>query len=583
MNMKKSGYIAIYVLILLLIGSCAKVGTPVGGPKDVTPPQVKSSKPQNKATNFNGKKVEIEFDEFIKFKDKDKNFVTSPPFKKKPEVLLKYKSVVVNFREDLLPDRTYTLNFGNSIVDNNEGNPIRDFEFVFSTGNSIDSLSFEGQVLSAFNHQPDKEGLFVMLFDAFGDSVPMKKLPAYTSKTNERGFFRINHIKADTFLVVAIKDGNSNYLYDPAEEVAFADSLLFLNNSFYQAPDTAAARDTATSDSAYYSRFKPQMTLYTFLDGNKRQMLVNKERKKAGQLMYTFNAPLDTFKIQLLEHEPEKPWYLMEKGVNRDSFVLWVTDTTLLRKDTLQTVLVYPVPDSMNNLKNRYDTLKMVFRAPKEQPRRKQAKTTESLSISVNARDGFDLNNIIHAEADAPIDSIDISRIKFTYSEDSVYKPVGYKLVRDTIHFRKFALDFKPIPGASYDLVFDSLAIRSVFNVYNDSAGYKFTAQKEDYYGAIKATLSNVNTDIILQVLDDKENLVKTTTLKKDQLVDLNFLAPGKYLLKVIHDTNGNGKWDTGDLLKRIQPEKVEYYKDPIQVRSNWDVEVKWELGEIIN
>lgn len=583
--MKISGYcIVFWIVISVLVNGCAKVGTPVGGPKDVTPPKVKSSRPQNYATNFKGEKVEIEFDEFLKFKDKDKNFVTSPPFKKKPEVILKYKTVVVNFREDLLPDRTYTLNFGNSITDNNEGNPIRDFEFVFSTGSYIDSLSFEGKVVSAFNHQPDKEGLFVMLYDVFGDSVPMKTVPAYTSKTNEKGFFRINHIKADTFMVVAIKDANNNLLYEPSEEVAFSDSLLFLNTSdFYHAPDTAAARDTATSDSAYYSRFKPQMTLYTFVNENEKQFLATKERKKSNQLTYIFNVPVDTFRIQLLGREKETPWFLKEESANRDSFTLWITDTALIKRDTLQTVLIYQMPDSMNILRAKYDTLRMVYKAPREQPRRRQTEQSptvvEKLNITTNAGDGFDLNKIIHAETDSPIDSLDLSRIFFTYTEDTVYKPVKFAVIRDSIHFREFSLQFKPIPEARYSLVFDSLAIRSMYNTYNDSTGFTFQAQKDDYYGTIRATLSEVKNDVILQVLDDKESLVKTVTVKKSQLVNLDFLAPGKYLLKVIHDTNNNGKWDTGDLIKRIQPEKVEYYKTPVDVRSNWDVEVSWELG----
>ncbi len=580
MSMKISGYFAIGLLISVLIGSCAKVGSPIGGPKDVTPPKVKSSKPQNNATNFKSDKVEIEFNEFLKFKDKDKNFVTSPPFKKKPEVILKYKTVVVNFREDLLPDRTYTLNFGNSITDNNEGNPIRDFEFVFSTGSYIDSLSFEGKVENAFNHQPDKDGLFVMLYDVFGDSVPMKTLPAYTSKTNEKGFFRINHIKADTFMVVAIKDANNDFMYQSTEEVAFSDSLLFLNTSFYHAPDTAAARDTATSDSAYYSRFKPQMTLYTFVNESKKQFLSVKDRKKANNLTYVFNVPVDTFKIGLVGETRAKPWYLLEESANKDTFSLWITDTTLVRKDTLQTVLTYAMPDSMNVLRPKLDTLKMVYKAPKEQPRRGRTKenSIERIIINTDARDGFDLNSILHAEADVPIEHIDLKKVYFTYTEDSVYKPVKFTLRRDTINYRKFNVDFVPVPAATYSLVFDSLAIKSLYNTYNDSTGYKFTAQKDDYYGAIKATLSNVKGNIILQVLNEKENVVKTTILKEDKLVNLDYLAPGKYLLKVIHDTNGTGRWDTGNLIKRQQPEKVEYYKDPVSVRSNWDVEVSWRL-----
>lgn len=581
--MKLPGYIIAGIFILGVLTGCAKIGPVAGGPKDTTPPRVVGSKPENMATNFKGERVDITFDEFIKFKDREKEFVTSPPFKKKPEVILRYKTVVVNFREDLLPDRTYSLNFGNSITDNNEGNPIRDFEFVFSTGNVIDSLSFEGKVVNAFNHQPDKEGLFVMLYDVAGDSVPMKYLPAYTSRSNEMGFFRINHIKADTFMVVAIKDANNNSLYDPAEETAFSDSMLILDQSFYHAPDSAALKDTSTSDSAYYSRFKPQMTLYSFTGDEKKQYLVTKERKQANQLSFIFNAPLDTFKISLEGQNQESPWFLKEESARRDSVTLWITDTTLIRKDTLRTVLVYPVPDSMNILRPKYDTLQMIYRAPKESRRQRddQQRAVKKLVITTNAKDGFDLNNYIVAEADVPVKTIDLKKIYFTYTEDSVYKPVKYSLRKDSIHFRRFYLDFTPVASARYSLVFDSLAIGSVYNTYNDSTGFSFQAQKDDYYGAIQATMSNVKGNVILQVLDEKEETtLKTVFLKSDQLVTLDFLPPGKYLLKVIHDRNGNSKWDTGNLIRRVQPEKVEYYEGPVTVRSNWDVELNWGLGE---
>jgi len=580
--MKISGYILI-LFIIGFIGGCAKIVPPVGGPKDVTPPKVVKSKPAENALNFNEKKVVITFDEFIKFKDKEKEFVTSPPFKKKPEVILKYKDVVVNFREDLQPNTTYSLNFGNSITDNNEGNPIRDYEFVFSTGDYIDSLSFEGKVVSAFDLKPDKERLFVMLYDVFGDSVPMKILPAYTSKTNEKGFFRINHIKADTFMVVTIKDLNNNLLYDLNEDIAFSDSLLYLNNSFYHAPDTAAARDTARSDSAYYSRFKPQMVLHSFVNETKKQFLDKKERKLNNQMFFSFNAPLDTFQISIIDTTIKSPWFLKEENLTHDSITLWITDTTLIKRDTIKTVLIYLMPDSLNILRPKYDTLTMIYKAPKEQQQRRQKQKSENIelvSLTTNAKDGFDLNKIISVEANVPLDSIDLSKIQFTYTEDTVYKPVKFKLKRDSIHFRKFYIDFVPIPAANYSLIFDSLAISSIYRTYNDSTGIKFKAQKEDYYGAIKATMSNVHGDIILQVLDEKEVIVKMYTIRNDQLIKLDYLAPGKYLLKVIYDSNKNGRWDPGDYLAKKQPEKVEYYKDTLLVRSNWDVEVSWELGE---
>lgn len=579
--MKFNTQILLFVLISGIIAGCAKIGTPVGGPKDNTPPKIVSSTPKNMATNFSDKKIEITFDEFIKFKDREKAFVTSPPFKKKPEVILKYKTVVVNFKEDLLPNTTYSINFGNSVTDNNEGNPIRDFEFVFSTGSYIDSLSFEGKVVNAFDHKADKEGLFVMLYDQMGDSVPYKTLPVYTAKTNERGFFRVNHLKPDTFRVVAIKDNNNNFLYDPNEDIAFSDSLLYLNNSYYHAPDSAALADTTTSDSAYYSRFKPQMIMYSFNNETKKQYLSKKERPKRNQLFFNYNAPLDTFKIQIPDYTSASAWYLKEQSANGDSVTLWITDTTLIKRDTLQTVLIYPMPDSMNILRPKYDTLTMVYRAPKEQRRGKNKDAgMEYLGLSHNAADNFDLNKSLTVEADAPIDSVNAERIYFTYTEDSVYYPVKFNIRKEKNDFRKFVLDFKPIAGAQYSLSFDSLAVTSIYKTYNDSVGRDFTAQKEDYYGAIKATLSNVNGNVILQVLNDKESIIKWYTVSADKLVTIDFLAPGKYSLKVIYDRNENGSWDPGDLIKRLQPESVEYFKDVIEVRSNWDVEVNWNLGD---
>jgi hypothetical protein len=236
----------------------------------------------------------------------------------------------------------------------------------------------------------------------------------------------------------------------------------------------------------------------------------------------------------------------------------------------------------MNILRPKYDTLQMVYRAPREQRRRaEQPKTVKKLTLSTNTKDGFDLNNYIVADADVPIKSVDLGKIRFTYTEDTVYKPVKFSLKRDSVHFRRFYIDFKPVASAKYSLVFDSLAVGSIYNTYNDSTGYTFQTQKDDYYGTIKATLSHVKGKVILQVWDEKEeNMLKSLVLQSDRLVTLDFLPPGKYKLKVIHDRNGDGKWDTGNLIRRIQPEKVEYYQGPITVRSNWDVELSWKLAD---
>lgn len=595
-EMKVSVRIVLICLAAVYLGACAKIGSPTGGPKDYTPPSVVSSKPNDHSVNFNGKKVEITFDEFLQLKDIQKKFFVSPPFKKKPEVILKYKTVVVNFNDTLTPNATYTLDFSDAITDNNEGNPIRNFQFVFSTGSFIDSLSMDGHIESAFDHKPDKDGMVLMLYDIKGDSVPMKFLPAYIARSNEKGFFRFNHVKTDTFMIIGVKDANNNSMYDKGEEVAFADSSILFDASFYKAPDTTAAKkdtiiqkkpqllknDTVKIDSSFLTNYKPRVELYSFKEEvAKKQFLNKRERPKPNQLFFAFENPVDTFKIQLLGKKAPQQWFLNEVSVTRDSFTLWVTDTTLVKSDTLKTLLIYPVQDSLNVLRPKYDTVQMIAKLQKPELRRqkKAAKTTEFINLTSNAKEGFDLNQQLMVESDEPIDSINLRHVSFTYLEDSVHKPVPFRIRRDSLHFRKFTVDFKLEPNTQYKLVFDSLAVRSVYGLYNDSTGIQFTSQKEDYYGAIKANLTNVKGNVILQALDEKETLLKQYFLKENKNVTIDFLAPGKYILKVIYDTNGNGKWDTGNLIKRVQPEKVEYYKDAVPVRSNWDVEVEWPLN----
>ena len=243
--------------LILLLSDCAKIGSPTGGPRDEDPPKLVESEPENYSLNFEGNEIEITFDEYIRLNNINQELVISPPIGENPDVRLKNKSILINLMgTELKENTTYTLNFGMAIEDNNEGNELPNFEFVFSTGDYLDSLAVYGQVLEAFSLQPPEEPMTVMLYDTLSDSIVYREPPIYIGKTDEEGYFRIQNIRPDTFKLFALKDMNYNLLFDiPNEPVAFLDTVLLLNPEFFSKfePDTAITDttliDTTVSDS----------------------------------------------------------------------------------------------------------------------------------------------------------------------------------------------------------------------------------------------------------------------------------------------------------------------------------------------
>lgn len=234
------------LLLAILVTGCAKVGRPSGGPKDMNPPVYVTSTPENRTNNFTDDRINIEFDEFIQLKDQSREIIVSPPMKEKPLIRVREKTVVVALNEDLLPQTTYTINFGNSLTDFNEGNLLPEFEFVFSTGSMIDSLSVTGRAVRAFDHQPEditESTFMVMLYTNLSDSAPLLEIPRFYGKTNKAGLFAVNNLPPDTFRIIALKDANNNMMYDPAlDNIAFMDSLLVINAGTWLARSISGIR-----------------------------------------------------------------------------------------------------------------------------------------------------------------------------------------------------------------------------------------------------------------------------------------------------------------------------------------------------
>jgi hypothetical protein len=596
---RKIIYIPILVAIALFVYACASYGPLGGGAKDVTPPAIVESTPVIGATQFNDKKVQIIFNEFITLKDIQKQFVVSPPMKKAPLVVAKPKGVDINFEEELKPNTTYTLYFGNSITDFTEGNPLRNFNFVFSTGDHIDSLSILGKVLNARDHTPDKDGMYVMLYPIDHDTIPRKTLPLFITKSDEKGWFKIDHIFADTFLIFGLKDANMNYMFDqPGEQIAFSDTLVVFDKSFYEKPDTSThklklskdsvklelPKDTAKLDSTdFYAGKTPRIELFYFKEDVRKQRLNSSSRTKNNQFSLIFELPeLDSVGLKLLNSKSPAKWWGKDNLLANDTINYWLTDTAIINSDSLKVQVSYYKLDSAGKSYLTFDTINLNMKLTPALKNRKteQKKIPKRLTVlsSLSGSTTLDLNQKIFIEPDQPIQMFDPSKIYLSRTEDTLEIPVKFSIKKDSLFLRRYYIVADYQSDTQYHLVVDTAAFCSLFGVNSDSTGFSFKTQREDYYGTIKLTLKNVRCPTIVQLTTPKGDLVREKKIASDGVLLFDYLSQGKYGLKVIYDRNNNGEWDTGNWGKRIQPEKTLFYNNEISVRSSWDLDALWEL-----
>jgi hypothetical protein len=597
---------------IFIIYGCAKIGSPTGGPKDETPPAVIASIPANNSTEFAGKKIEIKFDEFIQLKNVYKELIISPPLKERPETKLKGKSLVIDLNNELRENTTYTLNFGNAIADNNEGNILSDFEFVISTGSYVDSLSVTGKLVNAFNLKPPDDPVYIMLYENLTDSAPYLGIPSFIGKTNKEGIFAVNNIKSDTFKIFALQDANSNLLFDIAsEKIAFvdtsfvikpeliktvcyylADSLLSADSISGDLMQTGFVIDSITGDTLNIKeklKYALNVNMFLFQEESEFQYLTARERTSKEQLFFTFKRPLyDSLALAPLNFSPVDDWYIKEKSASNDTIIYWITDSLISNLDTISVQLKYTIVDTLKNFITQVDTVIMKYRGqkPKAQTGRKSkeagniAKKDKYLNLNLNVKNRatVDLNQPVRISTEKPVSNFNSSLIKLYKMEDTIEISQPFILTKDTLKLRKFKITTQWEERMNYRLLIEPGAFTDIYGYSNDTVLMNFTTQRADYYGTIIITAENVTSPLILQLLTEKEDLVKEKFISRNDIVRFDFLQPKKYLLKVIYDNNNNRKWNTGNYLKKLQPERVLYYKGDINVRSNWDIEITWKI-----
>lgn len=594
---RKANVVIILLYFSYLFFGCAKIGSPTGGPKDETPPVMVWSEPENYTTNFDGKRVEVEFDEYIQLKNAATDLIISPPLEKKPNVRIKGKGFYFELDEELEENTTYTFNFGNSVVDNNEGNVLENFEFVFSTGDKLDSLTVTGEITDAFTMKPEEEPFFILLHTNLNDTAPLTVIPDFIGRSDKEGNFRINNIREDIFRIFALKDANNNLIYDlPSEKIAFLDSAFRLVPDEMLISDTVLldtmGMDTTNIDSLLLNAPKTyglRVNLYSFQERLVKQYLLDYDRPRREQLFLAFNDSLkDSLAIKPLNFSDTNHWNIKESNLSNDTIIYWITDTMVSNMDSLILLTSYQMLDSIDNYYWKQDTLlfRYLDKLRGDESRKKRQKEEipdeegDHLVLDINYKNKatIELNGHILFKTPTPIAEIDTGLISFQILRDTVFYPVSFNIEADTVHLRRYHLYNEWEGESSYRMTILPGAFKGIYGLTNDTIEFDYKTQRLDYYGTIILSISNTRGNTVLQLLGKNDKLIREVITREDGEIILDFLHPQVFRLRAIHDTNDNNQWDTGNYLEKIQPEKVEYYEGELNIRSNWEFKVNWEL-----
>ena len=596
------------LLTAFLAQRCANAVAPTGGPKDERPPVVVEAVPENRSVNFVGKKIEITFDEYITLENANQNVMISPPLSEKPDIKLKNKTVVIKFKENLATNTTYTIDFGTAIKDLHEGNQFKNYVYSFSTGDYIDTLYIAGKVLNASDKKP-VENAYVSLYSADRDnldSLPMTTTPNYITKTDKEGNFRLTGLADQQYLVFALKDANSNLYFDlPNEEVAFLDTLVpasYLQKPMPQVADTTAIDSTLLindsipmvvadslmeipSDSSIIIPkdtipqrvFDPKalnLTLYMFTEEDSTQVLLEKKLIEEGLLRFVFRHPAKEVAIMTPEMLPDSFNLVPIHSAEYDTVWWYFTPNV---KDSLWVQVKY---DTVINDSSRYS---LKFKESGGNRRRKRE--VEKLKVSNNllGRGGLIAGEDLILTFSEPIVDYQM-RDSTVFKRDTIicYNQLAFEPVdEDGLKYRlttPFAAD------SSYSFEIPDSVFWGIRGRTNDPIRIDFHVLKDDEYGNIYITVAPPESmkQVVVQLTNENGKVLKEEIITTRQEVMFEHLMPAKYKLRAILDADSNNKWSTGNYHRHTLPETVIEYKDPLEIKAGWDIDLDdaWDLNQ---
>ena len=593
------------------LSRCASTMTPTGGPRDTLPPVIVNMTPDNFSTNrplTGHERIYIEFDEYVQLKDQQKEFFTSPQMKKKPTLTVRGKGIVIQLRDTLLPNTTYALDFGSALRDNNEGNPLHSMRYVFSTGPEVDSMMLSGYTADAYKADSVSK-TFIWFFpaDSVGeigdrDSTLFKHKPAVIARAENNGIFIAQHLKPVPYRVYAVKDTNDNQLYEPGtDQVGFLDGLY----NPAEMPDFAVWYDSLRR----YVSAEPQLYFRMFTDrAFRRQTLVQSERPRQHQAMLYFSAAHPQIDSIRFDGIPDDGFIVDPQTVGRDTLALWFTVPSAELPDTIRGSVVYYKHDSVNVLQRVSEPLKLPWRfiETKEQEREREKRERDRRKAEAAGEEwtepkqpnpfAFKLplsgevnpENHLAVDFEYPLARVDSAALLLTVTmPDNSIEDLPVRLVRDTALLRRWYFRAPWRAEGKHTLTIPAGAITDIAGFSNDSIVGKYTVLLPEKHASVHIDVRGRDSmRYIIQLLDGNGALRQERRNVVSGLVEFNYVAPGEIKFRIIEDTNGNGRWDTGDVVLRRQPERAEMFADDsgresFSTKANWEIEFTMDMHRI--
>lgn len=573
---------------------CAHPVAPAGGLKDEDPPIVVSSEPANYSTNFHQNNITVTFNEFVKLDKLQQQLLISPPTNTLPEIRLRGKSLLIKFLEDLKPETTYSVYFGDAIVDLAENNPLSGFTFVFSTGSILDSMTVTGQVRNAFDLKPAEE-TFVMLYVDDNDTIPVDSLPYqirpyYISRTNKLGFYKFQNLRNEQYKLFALADMNSNFIFDmPGEAIAFADSMIQPEFILPPVIDTLAISDSLAlpvidslielSDEKTSKKNNDSLIpmtlnskyLYLFNEIDSTQKLLRAELTKAGLLTFAFRYPAEEVLVESLNPLPDSFQVIKYYSKNYDS-LYWYFSQNVLDSLTLHITYDTIINDTIN--------LSLIPRAKSvKKGLKKKEVVSNGLQFIASAKNRkLDLHKQLILAFEEPVVHYQMRDTnRFINIKDTLYNQVSFSKIDSS--GLQYKMDAVFEGGGNYDVSVPDSVFIGFSGKPNDTILISFKVPTLEDYGNLFVDVQIDSAEkVIIQLMNPKELVLAEQFINASGKVVFETLTPGKYKLKVIQDRNHNGRWDSGNYLNKIQPERIQYFTKELEVRANWDIEEEWDL-----
>lgn len=591
--------------LLLSFVSCANPSSgPDGGPYDETPPRIVAMSPTLGGTNEKGKKVTITFDEAIKVENAQEKVTISPPQIDMPEIKTTGRRISVELQDSLKANTTYTIDFSDAIVDANEGNPLGNFTYYFSTGTQLDTMEVAGHVLAANNLEPIKGilvGLHANQADSAFTTLPFDRV----ARTDGSGHFVIKGVAPGAYRIYALKDVDNDFKLSQGEMLAFS-STIVKPDAFPDIRRDTLWRDTVNIDTIRtipYTHFTPDdILLLAFTEKSTSRALLKTQREPEYFRAF-FTAPSKHIPIVKALNFNDKDAFVVERSVGNDTLTYWLRDTALVNRDTLTIAYTYEATDDSTHLNVlRTDTLDLVplfsyerrmklqeaEKAKWEKERSRKLRRGETVSPTYPAkpleltfltRGSITPDNNIRFSLKEPARSVDTTKFHLFLKVDSTYHKAAFRLERDSLALLNYTLRAEWRPGQQYVINVDSAAIEGLSGKVNKPYDARMDIEAEESFGSLFLLLPDADSTSVVQLMEADDKVKKQVRVKNGR-ADFFYVKPADYYLRIFNDRNQNGSWNTGSYAQGIQPEEVYYYPSKITIRANWDIEQTWNVHE---